>query len=199
MIDKPFGGLIGILSLPAPDTIAIPGLPLIEFTSRASYYYLILIVMVIVVIFINWITNSHTGRCFRAIAQDDVRAEHVGINAMGYKVLAFTLGSMIAGLTGVLYAFNARCMLPSTFTFWQGIYCLIYVSVGGGITIAGPILGAIAFSLLSQVLRPIQTLEPVVYGLALMLVMRFFRAGLMGALEKLWSYMTRLIKVKQAT
>jgi branched-chain amino acid transport system permease protein len=199
MINKPFGGLIGILSLPPPDPIAIPGLKVIEFTSKTSFYYLMLIITVIVIFLINRLANSRVVPVFRAIALDEVRAEHAGIDAMKYKVLAFTLGSTIAGLTGVLYAFNARCMVPSTFTFWQGIYCLIYVSVGGGITIAGPILGATVFFLLSQLLRPVQMLEPVIYGLILMMVMMFFRGGLVGAFQKAWSFITQLFRAKQVT
>ena len=197
MINKPFGGLIGILRLPPPDPIAIPGLPAIDFSSKASFYFLVLILMIAVVVFINRLATSRTGQCFHAIAQHELRAEHAGINTMGYKMLAFTVGSTIAGLAGVLVAFHSRCMLPTTFTFWHGIYCLIYVAVGGGMTIAGPIAGATVFNLLSQVLRPIQTLEPIVYGFALMLVMIFFRGGLIGAFEKFRAYLMRLFKVKQ--
>lgn len=197
MIDYPFGGLVGILNLPPPDPIAIPGLPAIVFSSSSSFYYLTLAVAILIITIIYRLSNSHIGHVFRAIAQNDLRAEHLGINIMGYKVMAFVIGSMFASLTGIIYCFNAGCMLPTTFGFWQGIYCLIFVSVGGGAHIAGPIIGAVFFSLLSQLLKPVQMFEPVIYGLALIFVMMFFREGLLGGILGIWCFLKGKLFIRQ--
>jgi len=183
--EHPFGGLIGILNIPPPDPIAIPGLPVVEFATKPSFYYLTLALVLIAVVVLHRLDSSRIGLVFRSIAQADSLAEHVGINVMGYKVLAFVIGSMFAGLAGILYAFNAGCMLPSCFTVWQSIYCLIFVTVGGSANIAGPILGATFFTLISEVLRPIKRLEPIVYGSLLIVTMMFLRAGLLGMVQKL--------------
>lgn len=193
MIERPFGGLIGILNLPPPDPIGIPGLLVIDFHSKVAYYYLTVVLTMVCIVILHRIHNSRIGLILRSIDQADKLSESVGINIMRYKVLSFVIGSSIAGLAGVLYAFNARSMLPVSFTFWNSIYALIYASVGGLTTIAGPILGATVFTVLSEVLRPAQMFEPVIFGLVLIVFMMFFKNGLLGAVNIVIHTMMRWI------
>jgi len=188
MIEHPFGGLSGIMNLPPPSSIHFTFLPELKFNTTFSFYYLVLIAAIIIIFLIYKISSSWIGDIFKAIALNEERAENIGINTMAYKILAFVIGSTCASIVGVLVAFNTGCMLPSTFGFWQGIYCLIYVSVGGGMHIAGPIIGAVFFSFLSQVLKPVQMWEPVIYGSALILVMMFFKRGLLGGIQDIYNF-----------
>ena len=156
MWENPFGGLVGLMNLPPPDPIVIPGLPAIEFISKPSLYYLILVFVLLGIIIIYSLSKSRIGLIFRSISQADNLAEHVGINIMGYKVLAFVIGSMCASLAGVLYSYNTQCILPASFTMSQSAYYIVYVAVGGDAMIFGPVIGTVVLSIISEVLRPIK-------------------------------------------
>jgi len=192
MWEYPFGGLVGIMNLPPPDPIAIPGLPAIEFVSKSSLYYLILIFVLLGVAIMHRLGRSPIGRVFRGISQADNLAEHVGINIMAYKVQAFVIGSMFAGLAGVLYTYLTQSIMPTSFTLIQSTYYLVYVAVGGGANIAGPILGATVLGVLSEVLRPIKEFEPIIYALLLIGAILLFKGGLLGLVQRLGHKFVRL-------
>jgi branched-chain amino acid transport system permease protein len=123
---------------------------------------------------------------FSGIRQADDLAENVGINTMGYKVLAFVTGCIFAGVAGVLYTYNVGSIQPSSFTVIQSAYYLVYVAVGGSINAFGPILGALALNILSEFLRPIKEFEPIVFALILISAVLLLKGGLIGLVEKSW-------------
>ena len=194
MFKHPFGGLVGIMNLPPPDPIAIPGLPAIEFVSKPALYYLTLVFVLLGVAIMYRLSRSRIGLTFYGISQADNLAEHVGINIMGYKVLAFVIGSMCASLAGVLYTYYTRAMLPSSFTLTHSIYYLVYVAVGGGANIAGPILGVSVLSVVSELLRPVREFEPIIYALLLIGAVLLFKGGLLGLVQTLRHKFTRWIE-----
>jgi branched-chain amino acid transport system permease protein len=191
MWDHPFGGLNGILDLPAPDPIAIPGLPVIKFISKPPLYYLTLVFVLLGIVIMQRLHRSHIGRVFHGIRQADSLAEHLGINIMGYKVLAFVIGSCFAGLAGILYTYSTNSIMPTSFTVIQSTYYLVYVAVGGEANIIGPILGVTFLNILSEILRPIKEFEPIVYGLLLIGAILLFRGGLLGIVNTLWRTFSR--------
>lgn len=184
--DDPFGGLVGIMNLPPPNAIIISGLPAIEFASKVSLYYLTLVLALSGIIIMHRLNRSPIGLVFQGIRQADDLAENVGINIMGYKVLAFVIGCMFAGMGGVLYTYNVGSIQPSSFTLIQSAYYLVYVAVGGGINVFGPILGALVLNILSEVLRPIKEFEPIVFALILIGAVLLLKGGLIGLVETLW-------------
>jgi len=186
MIDHPFGGQLGLINLPPPDPIAIPGLPAINFDSPSSIYYLVLIFTLLGVVIMNRLNKSRIGLIYKGISQADNLAEHVGINIMAQKVQAFVIGSMFASLAGVLYTYHTESILPSSFTLAQSTYYIVYMCVGGVASIIGPILGTTILYIVSILLRPAQEFEPIIYGLLLMACMLFFKSGLLGLILKLW-------------
>jgi branched-chain amino acid transport system permease protein len=196
MWEHPFGGLVGLMNLPPPAPIAIPGLPVIEFVSKPALYYLTLVFVLLGLAIMYRLSRSRIGLVFRGISQADNLAEHVGINIMGYKVLAFVIGSMCAGLAGVLYTYNTQCMLPASFTMNQSAYYIVYVAVGGGANIGGPILGTVVLGILSEFLRPIKEFEPIIYALLLIGIMLFFRAGLLGLAQTIGRQFSMLFNMK---
>ena len=192
----PFGGLFGLMNLPPPDPIAIPGLPVIEFTTIPALYYLVVVFVVIAIAIMYRLDSSPLGRIYRGISQADTLAEHVGINIMQYKVQAFVIGSMFAGLAGVLYSYNTKVMLPGAFTMIQSSYYIVFVSVGGEANILGPILGAVVLGILSEFLRPIKDFEIIIYALILIGIMLFFRAGLLGVAQTIGQRGARFFTTK---
>jgi len=183
--DDPFGGLIGIMNLPPPDAITIPGLPAIQFVSKVSLYYLTLLFTLIGIIVMHRLNKSPIGLVFEGIRQADDLAENVGINIMGYKVLAFVIGCIFAGMAGVLYTYNVGSIQPSSFTLVQSAYYLVYVAVGGGANVFGPILGALVLNILSEFLRPIKEFEPIVFALILIGAVLLLQGGLVGLVQVL--------------
>ncbi len=184
--DHPFGGLVGIMNLPPPTAIVIPGLPAIEFASKVSLYYLTLVLSLIGIVIMHRVNRSPIGLVFQGIRQADDLAESVGINIMGYKVLAFVIGCMFAGMGGVLYTYVVGSIQPSSFTLIQSAYYLVYVAVGGSINVLGPILGALILNVLSEFLRSIKEFEPIVFALILIGAVLLLKSGLIGLVEALW-------------
>jgi branched-chain amino acid transport system permease protein len=184
--DDPFGGLIGIMNLPPPDAITIPGLPPIKFVSKVSLYYLTLVFALMGIVVMHRLNRSPIGLVFQGIRQADDLAENVGINIMGYKVLAFAIGCIFAGMGGVLYTYNVGSIQPSSFTLVQSAYYLVYVAVGGGANVFGPILGALVLNILSEFLRPIKEFEPIVFALILIGAVLLLQGGLVGLVQALW-------------
>ena len=184
--DHPFGGLVGIMNLPPPNAITIPGFHTIEFASKVSLYYLTLVLSLGGIVVMHRVHRSPIGLVFQGIRQADDLAENVGINIMGYKVLAFVMGCMFAGMGGVLYTYIVGSIQPSSFTLIQSAYYLVYVAVGGGINVFGPILGALVLNILSEFLRPVKEFEPIVFALILIGAVLLLHGGLIGLLETLW-------------
>jgi branched-chain amino acid transport system permease protein len=184
--DDPFGGLVGIMNLPPPNAIIIAGLPTIEFSSKVSLYYLTLVLALSGIVIMHRLNRSPIGLVFQGIRQADDLAENVGINIMRYKVLAFVIGCMFAGMGGVLYTYNVGSIQPSSFTLIQSAYYLVYVAVGGSINVFGPILGALVLNILSEFLRPIKEFEPIVFALILIGAVLLLKSGLIGLVETLW-------------
>jgi branched-chain amino acid transport system permease protein len=190
--DDPFGGLVGIMNLPPPNAIIISGLPAIEFASKVSLYYLTLALALSGIVIMHRLNRSPIGLVFQGIRQADDLAENVGINIMRYKVLAFVIGCMFAGMGGVLYTYNVGSIQPSSFTLIQSAYYLVYVAVGGSINVFGPILGALVLNILSEFLRPIKEFEPIVFALILIGAVLLLKSGLIGLVETLWRRISEL-------
>jgi branched-chain amino acid transport system permease protein len=190
--DDPFGGLVGIMNLPPPSAIIITGLPAIEFGSKVSLYYLTLVLALSGIVIMHRLNRSPIGLVFQGIRQADDLAENVGINIMRYKVLAFVIGCMFAGMGGVLYTYNVGSIQPSSFTLIQSAYYLVYVAVGGSINVFGPILGALVLNILSEFLRPIKEFEPIVFALILIGAVLLLKGGLIGLVETLWRRISEL-------
>jgi len=190
MWDHPFGGLLGLMNLPYPDPISLFGLYEIKFDSPVGLYYLTLFFAVVCILLLHRLDKSSIGLVSRGISQADILAEHLGINIMNYKVLAFVIGSMVAGLAGVLYSYNTKCMQPTAFTMAQSSYCIVWVAVGGSLSILGPILGALVLGILSEVLRPVKDYELIIYAGLLIIIMLFVKDGLLGIAQGLWHKLT---------
>ena len=184
--DDPFGGLIGIMNLPPPNAIALPGLGTVGFASKGALYYLTLVLTLVGIVVMHRLNRSPIGLVFRGIQQADDLAENVGINIMGYKVLAFVISCMFAGMGGVLYTYNVGSIQPSSFTLVQSAYYLVYVAVGGGANVSGPILGALVLNILSEFLRPVKEFEPIVFALILIGAVLLLQGGLAGFVQAMW-------------
>jgi branched-chain amino acid transport system permease protein len=147
-----------------------------QYTSFTWVFFAILVTIVLIKNFIN----SDGGRACIAIREDEVAAEAMGVNTTYYKVLAFIVGAVFAGVAGALYANYFYFIKPDSFGFMKSIDILVIVVFGGMGSISGSIVGAVALSLISLFLQNIPELRMVVYSLILFVIMVYRPQGLLG-------------------
>ena len=175
----------GLPGIPAPDPINL-GFAKLTFESRMESYYLILFVLFGVLILYYNLVNSRIGRALRAIRNDYIAAQVMGIHIAFYRILAFAGGAALAGLTGALYSGYIRFISPDTFTSGESINILIMMVIGGMGTIVGPIIGAVTITYLLETMRVFAEYRLVIYGLLMFVVILYMPQGVAGMLESLW-------------
>jgi branched-chain amino acid transport system permease protein len=191
------GGSTGIFNIPRPNPILIQGIINITFSSKADFYYLMLVLMLISLFILYAVENSRIGLTLRGIQQTDSLAESIGINTTGFKVLAFSIGSFFAGLTGGFYTHYISAINPDCFGFLFTIYILIYMTVGGDKKFIGPILGAFVLTILPEVLRPLKAFMPFFFAAVLMAIIFFMQEGLVGLPGRLKKAFRRFYPLSQ--
>ncbi len=140
------------------------------------------------ILFIRNFVFSSLGRACLSIREDDIAAECVGINTTKYKTMGFVIGSIFAGVAGVLYAHLYTFLHPTNFDFLKSIDVLLIVVLGGLGSISGTIFAAIGWTFLLEGLRVILPPEIldwrlVIYPLLMIIVMLLKPKGLSGGLE----------------
>jgi branched-chain amino acid transport system permease protein len=174
-------GPLGIYAIPAPPSIAIPGLPVISFRNPVALFYLVAGFTLLVYFILDQLVRSPIGETLTAIREDDISAASLGINAAAWKVFAFGVGATVAGAAGCFYATFVGTLVPDAFFITESFTILSMVIVGGMGTLIGPVWGAILLTMLPELLRGIGDLRLVVYGAALTLVVLFMPGGLVQA------------------
>lgn len=144
-----------------------------------EYYVYVLLLAVFTLITYNLI-SSYVGRAFIAIRDSDIAAEVNGINLTRYKLLAFALSSFYTGVHGALYAQVLGHIEPQIFNVLESITIFVAVIIGGLASIEGSILGAAFVVLVPKVLSGFRELVPVIFGVAILLVLVFQQLGLFG-------------------
>lgn len=135
------GGAVGIFSIPQP------------FPTPIEYLWIALPLLIISMVVIYRLERIRAGRAFIAIREDELAAGAMGINPTYYKVLAFTLGSILAGVVGAISAHFLNTWNARQGTFDASIIYLTYVLIGGSRSFLGAVLGGMVFTALPEVLR----------------------------------------------
>jgi branched-chain amino acid transport system permease protein len=150
----------------------------IELPYFANYYFLELIMLVIVMVVFSRLNSSRIGRAWVAIREDETAAAAMGINTIRLKLLAFAIGAFLAGAAGTMSAHVGTQVSPESFTFIESVLLLAAVVLGGMGTIPGALLGAAALAIIPEKLRFLQDKRLLVFGIALILMMRFRPEGI---------------------
>jgi branched-chain amino acid transport system permease protein len=187
------GGSLGITNIPPPDPIIIPWLLKISFTSKVEFYYLVLVFTLVTLLILYALEHSRVGLTWFTIRESDFLAESIGINISKYKVLAFCIGSLFAGLGGGLYSQYNTVITPSAFGFIYAVYTVIYMIVGGARKFSGPIIGAIILTFVPEFSRFLKGYQPYIFAVVVILVILFLPEG-MASLPKL---LLKRIRVKR--
>ena len=163
-------------------------------------FYTVLVFMILSFIIMIQITKSNTGTILKSIRDDETGAEASGINTTKYKVVAFMISSLFAGLAGGLYVMYNRSVNPLIFQPLFSFIVLVMAAMGGIATISGSALGAFVYILLSEFLKGLEfkgdvnpiiaaLIEPTfLFSILLILIIRFASEGILtAALERLKS------------
>lgn len=130
------------------------------------------------------LVSSYVGRAFVAIRDADIAAEVNGVNLTRYKLLAFAISSFYTGVHGALYAQVLGHIEPQIFNIGESLTVFVAVIIGGVASIEGSILGAVFVLLVPKVLADFREWVPVVYGVAILVVLIFEPLGLCGRWAK---------------
>ena len=176
-VDKLTGGASGLTSLPR----------LLNSSNRIlGGYGAVLIAVTTTVVCVGLIYSfmtSRYGRAILSIREDDIAAEAAGIPVTRYKVMAFTISAMFAGIGGAMYAHTIGSIYPSNFNLSKSIDYLVMVVFGGLGSYTGSILSATILSYLTIRLTNLAAWRLVIYSFVLILVMIFYPKGLFGIKE----------------
>lgn len=158
------------------------------------------------VIFMVLLIRSSYGRAFKAIRDNEIAAESMGINVFGTKVLSFAISSGLAGIAGGLLAHHLTTIDPKQFIFLKTFDILLIVVLGGVGSITGSVISAIVVTVAMEALRfmdgPLNLgfmvtagtpgLRMVFFSILLMVVVIYRQQGLMGTNEFSWGALSRL-------
>ncbi len=162
--------------------LGIYGIAPLSASRVASYY--VAIPSMIVLGFVMWkITDSNIGLLFHAIREDEVTARASGINTTRYKILAFCLSGLFAGIAGGLYAHFVQAAGPSTLELLLSFQVIIWAVFGGIATIYGPIAGVIILYPLTEFVLVRYLAVPtearlLIFAFIVLLVLLFMPRGL---------------------
>jgi branched-chain amino acid transport system permease protein len=174
------GGPFGIFN------IARPKIGPLSFTSPAGYHLIVALVTFVLLLLAFWALNSQWGRAFKAIRENEGRAEMLGVNLRNYKLMAFAIGSGFAGIAGGLIGPLFGYIDPTMFALGFSFQFLLMVVVGGVGRFEGPLLGAMIVAILPEALRVTEKLYPIIFALAAMLIMVFMPKGSVSFID--WVY-----------
>ena len=168
-----FGGAMGIGGIDLPSWFG-------REMTKSEYLILILVVLAFLLLLDYRLSRSWIGLAWASIREDEQAASAMSVNIVRFKVVAFVLGSGLAGLAGGFYAHFLTFIMPQNFGFGQSILILCMVVFGGIGTRWGPLVGAALLGILPEISRPVMEYRTLLYGLLLVAMMRFQPSGLLG-------------------
>jgi branched-chain amino acid transport system permease protein len=194
LVTLSFAGVIGLVSVNWMELtngpLGLPGIPAPELgvwslRSKTAYYYLVLAAVALAWLICHRLVHSRIGRAFVALRENETLAESVGIDVTHYLVLAAMVSAALAGMAGSLYAHYTRFVSPEVFLFTYTVTMAIMVVAGGKGTLAGPIVGALLFTVLPEALREATSWQwqMLAYGVILVLLVFFLPRGIVPTLR----------------
>ena len=153
----------------------VAGIPLGRFSN---YYFLLLLLLMFVILVFTRLNDSRIGRGWVAIREDEKAAEAMGVNVFGLKLFAFAGGAFLAGVAGSVKAHVDVSVTPDQYVFLESAFLLAAIVLGGMGTVLGVLVGATILKLMPEKLRFVSEYRLLIFGLLLVLMMRFRPEGL---------------------
>jgi branched-chain amino acid transport system permease protein len=175
------GGTFGINNIARPSAFGM------SFDGALPFYYLVFFFALAAMALLWWILNSPWGKAFKALRDNPIRAESLGIDIRTYTLLSFAIGAAYAGVAGAFFASLVQFIEPGPFTVGVSIMMYLMVVVGGAGYFFGPIVGALIGVVVPEWIRDIPSLASwylPIFGLVVMLLMIWLPDGLLSLPEK---------------
>lgn len=167
------GGFNGLLGIPG-----LPGLDGFEFA-----YPIAAIALFAAIALTAWLMATPLSVLWRAVAQDEQRVRYLGYDPNLLKSIALGISGLLGGLAGVLYAPIINLVTPDLFSFALSTNFVIWVAIGGRVTLYGPVFGAIGIGMLTSTLRESINWWEVVLAIVFIFTVLYFKWGLLGQIE----------------
>ena len=155
--------------------------------TRVPPYYLMLALVLVFLLVHGLLRRSYIGWAFRALRDDEVAAELAGVDVARYRVYGALIGAAMLGLAGSTYAFTEGRISPTTFGFGHvDVVVMVMLAFGGIGTLLGPIIGAVTFTIVDEILIDFGQLRQVAYGILIIVLFLWMPRGLIPTLVSLW-------------
>ena len=172
------GSSTGIMMIPEPKIGEF------VFNNFESYYYLVMTCALIGIYLSFAILKSSTGRAFQAIREDAIAASVAGINVPFYKLLAFVISALYAGLAGALFAHMPPGYLHhNNFTIIEMVTLLLMVVLGGIGNVWGGVIGAIVVTIIYDQTKDYYFYQPLIFGIIMVVMVVFMPHGIGGVVK----------------
>jgi branched-chain amino acid transport system permease protein len=162
------GGSNGIFGISRPEIFGF------RIRRPEHFFFLIWGFAAVTVFLFHRLENSRFGRALNYLREDDVAAEGSGVNSAYYKLIAFVVGAVWAGMAGNIFAAKMTIVTPESFNFWESVIMFMIVLLGGRGSIPGVILGAFLVVGLPELFRQFASARMLIFG-AIMIAMMIFR------------------------
>jgi len=166
--------------------------------DRAGVFIIIVVTLVLIMMLTHNVVHGQLGRALHAMRSSEVAAQAMGVNILKYKLFAFALATMYAGLGGALYLFFLKSSYPSTWSLFLSLNVIAMVVVGGLRSIFGTVAGAfVIFAIPELVLKKLPVIGdisglPYIFsGVLIVVVIMFFPQGLKGVADMIVSAVGR--------
>ncbi|HHV78479.1 MAG TPA: branched-chain amino acid ABC transporter permease [Firmicutes bacterium] len=176
-----FGEIMRVLALNLKITggpVGIRGIP------HSTWPSTVILLAVLAYLLLKKLIDSHVGKTFIAVREDETAAEAMGLDTARVKISAFVIGAIYAGVAGGLYAHYIRYINPSILGFMKSIEILCMVVLGGMGSLPGTVAGTVILTVTPELLRSVSPLisqyRQVIYGVLLIVLMLCRPQGLFG-------------------
>ncbi|GAA3733840.1 branched-chain amino acid ABC transporter permease [Leifsonia bigeumensis] len=147
----------------------------------------VVLITLVIVVFALWLLRrTRLFSAMRAVGDDTLAAQSVGIDTRKMKVIASIVGGVILGVSGALYTFQLGSIIPSNFGFSMIVQIILAVLIGGRDSLFGPVVGAAVVIALPELARLVSVDHSIAYGLALMLIVLLRPQGLIPGGRPRW-------------
>ncbi|QIL79365.1 branched-chain amino acid ABC transporter permease [Diaphorobacter sp. HDW4A] len=155
------------------------------FNSRERFYLLALVMAVASLGLMLWLFKRPLGHAMEAVAANPALAESTGINVLRIQIVAYVLGSVLAGVGGVLTARYVGFISPESFNTSMSVAFITMLVIGGRKSAYGPVLGALVLTPLPELFRGAVQTQHMFYGAALIVILRFLPGGIASLASRL--------------
>ena len=175
-------GLVGIPRAP----LEMPGVFTFSVSPIERYYYVVLIVSLIAIALMHRLVHSPLGLTLQAIRDSETRAEFAGVPVRKYRLIAFTIAGLYAGLAGALLPPLENTVTPPIAHWSTSAEPVLATLMGGVHTFAGPIVGSVLFFVIKDVIVRFTEYWLIVFGVIVVTMVMSFPEGVMSMFRRKW-------------